>query len=327
MSVSGPKHYGATITVNYHFDNNPDSDDFVGAIGTGNAGWGTAVSGIGSGNRGKKPMPRLAVVECYSAREGITYEAIVPLPKKEMEKMFDKKFYDTMYWKGQKIIENNYFSIMCGCVPGGEVVFWATNGRDKEEITRAQGKEIARETAVEREAYYNRKSKKEQNWIDTNGIPYGTWDKYEKEFVWHIEGLTDNINSVESFFANLNYTQGEEELYNGEGVRVKNTISWEQLLEKKEFIKKKRGIPFYIELFWFSKTENKSMVATFLLPVEKLKHYFEQGYTGANNKNYYYNRLVFEIKKNRDVIVWIAGDDGTKVEIKKEMGSVNNLDY
>jgi len=101
-----------------------------------------------------------------------------------MEELFKKKLYDPV-----SETYNNYNSIVCGCAPGGEIVIWLSNGKQLEEVTRVKGKEISRENQQQREEYFNNKTPKEQEWITNNPIPYGTWDKYDKQ-------ISTNIGNV-----------------------------------------------------------------------------------------------------------------------------------
>jgi len=172
MSVSAPQHYGATIEAQYYL-----GEELLAAIkGAGSPGWGLGTDGLTMGEHDKKPIPDRVKIHCYSAREGVNYTADIPLPKKKMEELFKKELYDPL-----SETYNNYNSIVCGCAPGGEIVIWLRGYIFLEEVTRVKGKEISRENQQQREAYFNNKSPKEQEWITNNSIPYGTWDKYDKE--------------------------------------------------------------------------------------------------------------------------------------------------
>ena len=187
MSVSAPQHYGATIEAQYYL-----GEELLAAIkGAGSPGWGLGTDGLTMGEHDKKPIPDRVKIHCYSAREGVNYTADIPLPKKKMEELFKKKLYDPL-----SETYNNYNSIVCGLAPGGEIVIWLRGYIFLEEVTRVKGKEISRENQQQREEYFNNKTPKEQEWITNNPIPYGTWDKYDKEFLWTPVILADTNNLI-----------------------------------------------------------------------------------------------------------------------------------
>jgi hypothetical protein len=316
MSVSAPQHYGATIEAQYYL-----GEELLATIkGAGSPGWGLGTDGLTMGEHNKKPIPDRVKIHCYSAREGVNYTADIPLPKKKMEELFKKTINDTVSWGEDetKIIDNSLFDIMCGCAPGGEIVIWLSNGKQLEEVTRVKGKEISRENQQQREEYFNNKSSKEQEWITNNPIPYGTWDKYDKEFLWKPDVLV-YTKGFDGYALHINYIKGNIEFYNDllwREIRQYPKQEWKEINNNKIELKK-RNIPFFVELYlWNSKDNSQSQRMQMLLPVKQLKLLFEQGYI-VRNKKYNYEYLVFEITKDNGVVLWLQGKDEYKTKVKK----------
>lgn len=331
MSVSAPQHYGATIEAQYYL-----GEELLAAIkGAGSPGWGLGTDGLTMGEHDKKPIPDRVKIHCYSAREGVNYTADIPLPKKKIEELFKKTINDTVSWGEDetKIIDNSLFDIMCGCAPGGEIVIWLSNGKQLEEVTRVKGKEINRENQQQREAYFNNKSPKEQEWITNNPIPYGTWDKYDKEFLWKPVILADTNNLIHTgngfmiHYVNGTYEEITSWAYDNFGENNKELTyptpkNWEEII-KYNFIKtKKRSIPYYIKIQW-TPLNDESIEAEVLLPVKQLKLLFEEGYVTKNKKRKF-TKLVFDVKNDKMVKIWLIGDDGNKVFIKEVKGEYLN---
>lgn len=324
MSVSAPQHYGATIQAEYFSEGKS-----VAAIrGGGSSGWGIGMDGLTSGQSDKKPIPDLVKVNCYSAREGITYVADITLPKKEMRKLFAKTIKDTISWYENgdtRIINNNYFDLMCGCAPGGEIVMWISNGKSLEEIARAKGKEIKRESPKEREAYFNKMPPKEQAWIKNNPIPYGTWNKYNKKFTWKpdaVSGLTD-LNK--GFHIRISYVDGDFEFYNYEDWGYKEEDvkkSYREILVNSNEIRE-RGVPYFFEIYFFSETEGKGLRYETLLPVSLLKKYFENGFLNHYGQKQSFNRIVCEVADDRTLNIYLLGENGIKVLIKEKIHPID----
>ena len=309
MSVSAPQHYGATIEAQYYL-----GEELLAAIkGAGSPGWGLGTDGLTMGEHDKKPIPDRVKIHCYSAREGVNYTADIPLPKKKMEELFKKKLYDPL-----SETYNNYNSIVCGCAPGGEIVIWLRGYIFLEEVTRVKGKEISRENQQQREAYFNNKTPKEQEWITNNPIPYGTWDKYDKEFLWKPDVLV-YTKGFDGYTLHINYIKGDFEFYNDTrwgGIEQYPKQEWKEINNNKIELKK-RNIPFFVELYlWNSKDNSQSQRMQMLLPVKQLKLLFEQGYI-VRNKKYNYEYLVFEITKDNGVVLWLQGKDEYKTKVKK----------
>ena len=309
MSVSAPQHYGATIEAQYYL-----GEKLLAAIkGAGSPGWGLGTDGLTMGEHDKKPIPDRVKIHCYSAREGVNYTADIPLPKKKMEELFKKKLYDPV-----SETYNNYNSIVCGCAPGGEIVIWLRGYIFLEEVTRVKGKEISRENQQQREAYFNNKTPKEQEWITNNPIPYGTWDKYDKEFLWKPDVLV-YTKGFDGYTLHINYIKGDFEFYNDTrwgGIEQYPKQEWKEINNNKIELKK-RNIPFFVELYlWNSKDNSQSQRMQMLLPVKQLKLLFEQGYI-VRNKKYNYEYLVFEITKDNGVVLWLQGKDEYKTKVKK----------
>ena len=309
MSVSAPQHYGATIEAQYYL-----GEELLAAIkGAGSPGWGLGTDGLTMGEHDKKPIPDRVKIHCYSAREGVNYTADIPLPKKKMEELFKKKLYDPV-----SETYNNYNSIVCGCAPGGEIVIWLRGYIFLEEVTRVKGKEISRENQQQREAYFNNKTPKEQEWITNNPIPYGTWDKYDKEFLWKPDVLV-YTKGFDGYTLHINYIKGDFEFYNDTrwgGIEQYPKQEWKEINNNKIELKK-RNIPFFVELYlWNSKDNSQSQRMQMLLPVKQLKLLFEQGYI-VRNKKYNYEYLVFEITKDNGVVLWLQGKDEYKTKVKK----------
>ena len=314
MSVSAPQHYGATIEAQYYL-----GEELLAAIkGAGSPGWGLGTDGLTMGEHDKKPIPDRVKIHCYSAREGVNYTADIPLPKKKMEELFKKTINDTVSWGEDetKVIDNSLFDIMCGCAPGGEIVIWLSNGKQLEEVTRVKGKEISRENQQQREAYFNNKTPEEQEWITNNPIPYGTWDKYDKEFLWKPDVLS-NIKTLNNRYSiRINYTNGNFEFYNDKDwgyseEKIKQSFN-EVLLSNDQFLK--RGIPFYIDLYLFSNIEKEALRYEFLLPTEDLKKIFEK---------YKEGRIVFEIPRDKILKVYFLHSNGTKILLKENIVKTN----
>ena len=309
MSVSAPQHYGATIEAQYYL-----GEELLAAIkGAGSPGWGLGTDGLTMGEHDKKPIPDRVKIHCYSAREGVNYTADIPLPKKKMEELFKNKLYDPV-----SETYNNYNSIVCGCAPGGEIVIWLRGYIFLEEVTRVKGKEISRENQQQREAYFNNKTPKEQEWITNNPIPYGTWDKYDKEFLWKPDVLV-YTKGFDGYTLHINYIKGDFEFYNDTrwgGIEQYPKQEWKEINNNKIELKK-RNIPFFVELYlWNSKDNSQSQRMQMLLPVKQLKLLFEQGYI-VRNKKYNYEYLVFEITKDNGVVLWLQGKDEYKTKVKK----------
>ena len=309
MSVSAPQHYGATIEAQYYL-----GAELLAAIkGAGSPGWGLGTDGLTMGEHDKKPIPDRVKIHCYSAREGVNYTADIPLPKKKMEELFKKKLYDPL-----SETYNNYNSIVCGCAPGGEIVIWLRGYIFLEEVTRVKGKEISRENQQQREAYFNNKTPKEQEWITNNPIPYGTWDKYDKEFLWKPDVLV-YTKGFDGYTLHINYIKGDFEFYNDTrwgGIEQYPKQEWKEINNNKIELKK-RNIPFFVELYlWNSKDNSQSQRMQMLLPVKQLKLLFEQGYI-IRNKKYNYEYLVFEVTKDNDVVLWLQGKEEYKTKVKK----------
>ena len=309
MSVSAPQHYGATIEAQYYL-----GEELLAAIkGAGSPGWGLGTDGLTMGEHDKKPIPDRVKIHCYSAREGVNYTADIPLPKKKMEELFKKKLYDPL-----SETYNNYNSIVCGCAPGGEIVIWLRGYIFLEEVTRVKGKEISRENQQQREAYFNNKTPKEQEWITNNPIPYGTWDKYDKEFLWKPDVLV-HTKGFDGYDLYINYIKGNIEFYNHSlwsKIIQHPKQEWKEINNNKIELKK-RNIPFFVELYlWNSKDNSQSQRMQMLLPVKQLKLLFEQGYI-VRNKKYNYEYLVFEVTKDNDVVLWLQGKEEYKTKVKK----------
>ena len=309
MSVSAPQHYGATIEAQYYW-----GEELLAAIkGAGSPGWGLGTDGLTMGEHDKKPIPDRVKIHCYSAREGVNYTADIPLPKKKMEDLFKKKLYDPV-----SETYNNYNSIVCGCAPGGEIVIWLRGYIFLEEVTRVKGKEISRDNQQQREAYFNNKTPKEQEWITNNPIPYGTWDKYDKEFLWKPDVLV-YTKGFDGYTLHINYIKGDFEFYNDTrwgGIEQYPKQEWKEINNNKIELKK-RNIPFFVELYlWNSKDNSQSQRMQMLLPVKQLKLLFEQGYI-VRNKKYNYEYLVFEVTKDNDVVLWLQGKEEYKTKVKK----------
>ncbi len=309
MSVSAPQHYGATIEAQYYL-----GEELLAAIkGAGSPGWGLGTDGLTMGEHDKKPIPDRVKIHCYSAREGVNYTADIPLPKKKMEELFKKKLYDPV-----SETYNNYNSIVCGCAPGGEIVIWLRGYIFLEEVTRVKGKEISRENQQQRKEYFNNKTPKEQEWITNNPIPYGTWDKYDKEFLWKPDVLV-YTKGFDGYTLHINYIKGDFEFYNDTrwgGIEQYPKQEWKEINNNKIELKK-RNIPFFVELYlWNSKDNSQSQRMQMLLPVKQLKLLFEQGYI-VRNKKYNYEYLVFEITKDNGVVLWLQGKDEYKTKVKK----------
>ena len=309
MSVSAPQHYGATIEAQYYL-----GEELLAAIkGAGSPGWGLGTDGLTMGEHDKKPIPDRVKIHCYSAREGVNYTADIPLPKKKMEELFKKKLYDPL-----SETYNNYNSIVCGCAPGGEIVIWLRGYIFLEEVTRVKGKEISRENQQQREAYFNNKTPKEQEWITNNPIPYGTWDKYDKEFLWKPDVLV-YTKGFDGYDLYINYIKGNIEFYNHSlwsKIIQHPKQEWKEINNNKIELKK-RNIPFFVELYlWNSKDNSQSQRMQMLLPVKQLKLLFEQGYI-IRNKKYNYEYLVFEVTKDNDVVLWLQGKEEYKTKVKK----------
>ena len=307
MSVSAPQHYGATIEAQYYL-----GEELLAAIkGAGSPGWGLGTDGLTMGEHDKKPIPDRVKIHCYSAREGVNYTADIPLPKKKMEELFKKKLYDPV-----SETYNNYNSIVCGCAPGGEIVIWLRGYIFLEEVTRVKGKEISRENQQQREEYFNNKTPKEQEWITNNPIPYGTWDKYDKEFLWKPDVLS-NIKTLNNRYnIRINYTNGNFEFYNDKDwgyseEKIKQSFN-EVLLSNDQFLK--RGIPFYIDLYLFSNIEREALRYEFLLPIEDLKKIFEK---------YKKGRIVFEIPRDKILKVYFLHSNGAKILLKENIVKTN----
>ena len=309
MSVSAPQHYGATIEAQYYL-----GEELLAAIkGAGSPGWGLGTDGLTMGEHDKKPIPDRVKIHCYSAREGVNYTADIPLPKKKMEELFKKKLYDPV-----SETYNNYNSIVCGCAPGGEILIWLRGYIFLEEVTRVKGKEISRENQQQRKEYFNNKTPKEQEWITNNPIPYGTWDKYDKEFLWKPDVLV-YTKGFDGYTLHINYIKGDFEFYNDTrwgGIEQYPKQEWKEINNNKIELKK-RNIPFFVELYlWNSKDNSQSQRMQMLLPVKQLKLLFEQGYI-VRNKKYNYEYLVFEITKDNGVVLWLQGKDEYKTKVKK----------
>ena len=228
-----------------------------------------------------------------------------------MEELFKKKLYDPV-----SETYNNYNSIVCGCAPGGEIVIWLRGYIFLEEVTRVKGKEISRENQQQREEYFNNKTPKEQEWITNNPIPYGTWDKYDKEFLWKPDVLS-NIKTLNNRYnIRINYTNGNFEFYNDKDwgyseEKIKQSFN-EVLLSNDQFLK--RGIPFYIDLYLFSNIEKEALRYEFLLPTEDLKKIFEK---------YKEGRIVFEIPRDKILKVYFLHSNGTKILLKENIVKTN----
>ena len=323
MSVSAPQHYGATVEAEYFSDGKS-----VAAIrGGGSSGWGIGMDGLTSGQSDKKPIPDLVKVNCYSAREGVTYVADIPLPKRELKKLFTKTINDTILWEvngGTRIIKNNYFDLMCGCAPGGEIVMWISNGKSLEEITRAKGKEIKRESPAEREAYFNKMPPEEQDWIRNNPIPYGTWDHYDKKFIWQPIILADSANKV--YIGNgfeISYTDGSYDHISswdkGGESAYPTPQNWEEVINYNYRKNEKRSIPYFFKVQWAPVNLGESLKAEGLLPTVLLKKHFESGYSVKGEKKNF-TRMVFQVFNDKKLTIWLVGDDGFKVLIKETKG-------
>lgn len=320
MSVSAPQHYGATIEAEYFSDGKS-----VAAIrGGGSSGWGIGMDGLTSGQSDKKPIPDLVKVNCYSAREGVTYVADIPLPKKKMKKLFSAKLFDSL-----SETVNQYKTITCGCAPGGEMVVWLRGYTFLKEITRAKGKEIKRESPAEREAYFNKMPPGEQDWIRNNPIPYGTWDYYDKKFIWQPIILANNENKISLgngfrfYFINGDMESISSWKYDYSSESKEDAYptpaNWGEVINYNFRKNEKRSIPYYVLLQWTPLTDKKSLEAEILLPVNKLKKLFSEGYQSRKGKKQF-SKIVFEVFNSKDVKIWLVGDDGFKVLIKETKG-------
>ena len=76
------------------------------------------------------------------------------------------------------------------------------------------------------------------------------------------------------------------------------------------------NLPDTFEITWLSLIERKFYKGKWILPKDKIKHYFENGFN-YGNKKIDYNKIIIGLAPKGTVVLWLSGDHGIQIEIGK----------
>lgn len=300
--------------------------------------------GLGGGVipvRGVTRIPTEIQTNWLSKAEGKYYKATVKIDTLKIKQLIAKGCGIDEYTK-EPI---QYSSIVAGVAPGGVSAAWIESQNSIEMVGWAQGEEDPNPPMISHLDYRNIVKKygkapfygglyddgvykgasywmqKENiDFIAKNGIKYGSWDYYPKKYDWQPVVLSNKEYEIENYGFRINPVTGGDydisnyDSYDDRKPHLPATYSWEEVQKFNSF-KEQRTLPSYIGFWWSFKEGKEGAQAKLMPPVKEMNTYFEKGFTKKDGIKGNYTKLVFEVSKDKKVIVWLFGDIEHKVKL------------
>jgi len=191
---SAPKHYPMKIIRGeFIYKGETERGLYIPSGGTLIAGWGRPISSHATGEK-YKPLPDKLDITFFSNAENQFYHGKFELPYENILKYFQTGVADNP-------AQPTYSSIMAGIAPGGVVAVWVigTGGYHEVFFGQAEKVDLNPSTAFAlpfkdkaQEQWYidkqltNVLSPEEMDDLKTNGIPFGLWARYRKQYQWDV---------------------------------------------------------------------------------------------------------------------------------------------
>ena len=333
--VNAPRGYEMQIMATYVFGNNGSYTFSVSQNRT-DGGWGLG-SGIGDHND-HIHLPTQVIVNSLSKTEGKYYKTTVKIDTVKIRQLIAKGCGIDQY-TNEPIL---YRYVSVGAAPGGTAAVWLQSENNNHMIGWAKGVEDLNPPELgyldfrEEVKMYKEKPfygglwngvsvvmhDESINCVAKNGIPLDSWDYYPKQYDWQPVVLSSKEYPVTGFqFAVYPVTGGKEYLGSTKEVTSNEldlpvSYNWKDI-EKCNYFESKRGIPSLIGFEWVIVTNNErdGSLIKVMLPVKKIYDYFEKGYLKKDRTKANYNKIVFEVNKNKLVKIWLFGDLEHKIKL------------
>lgn len=323
--ISTPTGYEASAEATYVFGNNNNNSFSVDSpyLVSGNWGLGGNVIPV----RGVTRIPTEIQSNWLSKAEGKYYKATVKIDTVKIKQLVAKGCGIDKYTK-QPI---QYDNITVGVAPGGVSAVWIVSQNSIEMVGWAKGEEDLNPPMISHIDYrdivkkYKQKTYigrpddgeterlSDEDFIAKHGIIYGSWDYYPKKYDWQPVVLSNKGYEIENYGFRINpVTGGDYDISNYDSYddikpHLPATYSWSEVHKFNAF-KNQRNLPSYIGFWWSFKQGKEGAQAKLMLPIKKLYDYFEKGFTKKDETKGNYTKLVFEVKKDKKIVIWLFGD-------------------
>ena len=337
--VNAPRGYEMQIMATYVFGNNGSYTFSVSQNRT-DGGWGLG-SGIGDHND-HIHLPTEVIVNSLSKTEGKYYKTTVKIDTVKIRQLIAKGCGIDQY-TNEPIL---YRYVSVGAAPGGTAAVWLQSENNNHMIGWAKGvedlnppelgyldfREVVKlhkekpfygglwegEYSDEKKVSYEMHDES-INCVAKNGIPLDSWNYYPKQYDWQPVVLSNKEYPVDVTYFRINpITGGDYEIRNYQE-HIDNAISnpicynWSEVQKFNDY-KLKRYLPSFTAFGWTTKKDKGAQIKI-MLPVKKIYDYFEKGYLKKDRTKANYNKIVFEVNKNKLVKIWLFGDLEHKIKI------------
>ena len=340
--VNAPRGYEMQIMATYVFGNNGSYTFSVSQNRT-DGGWGLG-SGIGDHND-HIHLPTEVLVNSLSKTEGKYYKTTVKIDTVKIRQLIAKGCGIDQY-TNEPIL---YRYVSVGAAPGGTAAVWLQSENNNHMIGWAKGVEDLNPPELgyldfrEEVKMYKEKPfygglwngvsvvmhDESINCVAKNGIPLDSWDYYPKQYDWQPVVLSSKEYQIDNgyLFTVNPVTGGRDDIsmIMKDGTSLgPASISWNEVLNFNSF-KAKRSLPSFIEFSYYStKDKDKGTLVSIMLPIKKLYDCFEKGFQKKNGTKGNYNKIIFEVNRQKKIKIWLFGDLQNKILIKEIIGIEEN---
>jgi hypothetical protein len=189
-SASAPRNYPMKIISGTFYYHNDKGGLYIPEVSSINAGWGVS-SGVHVVGEEFKALPDRLDIRFFSYAENKMYHGSFDLPYEKILMLFKEGV-------AQDKDNPRFQKIVAGIAPGGAVAVWAMGSETREvffgkadayEGTLTDSLNNTVDEGEEREDYVNRAlqdclTPEQITDIKKNGIPFGLWDRYRKQYHW-----------------------------------------------------------------------------------------------------------------------------------------------
>ena len=214
-SESAPKHYPMEIIRGeFIYKGETERGLYIPSGGTLIAGWGRPISSHVTGEK-YKPLPDKLDITFFSYAEKQFYHGKFDLPYENILKYFQTGVADNP-------VQPTYSSIMAGIAPGGIVAVWVIGTGGYHEVFFGQAEKVTLNPSAAFALPFESKAQSDEyiheglievlkpeeiDDLKTNGIPFGLWARYRKQYQWDVR-LTKEF---ELTYVDSDYLNGERD--------------------------------------------------------------------------------------------------------------------
>jgi len=191
---SAPKHYPMEIIRGtFIYKGETERGLYIPSGGTLIAGWGRPISSHVTGEK-YKPLPDKLDITFFSYAEKQFYHGKFELPYENILKYFQAGVADNP-------AQPTYSSIMAGIAPGGVVAVWVIGTGGYHEVFFGQAEKVDLNPSAAFALPFESKAQSDEyiheglievlkpeeiEDLKTNGIPFGLWARYRKQYQWDV---------------------------------------------------------------------------------------------------------------------------------------------